>query len=132
MQRNQKLSPDALGEADAKARMLRCNVPLTCYGAMQWGPQPSPDALGEAGAEAQLEVVDRDVVEHRVGACQVDVLEDARPQLQATCIEFSVMTAQPDCQDSRDEYAFYRSTSLSRNLIFWQDVMVSHPQEPKS
>ena len=36
-----------------------------------------PDALRQAGTEAQLEVVHRDVVEHRVRARQVDVLEDA-------------------------------------------------------
>ncbi len=36
-----------------------------------------PDSLSKPGPQAQLEVVDADVVQHRVGACQVDVLEDA-------------------------------------------------------
>lgn len=41
------------------------------------GKGRSLDALGKAGTQAHLEVVDRDVVEHRVWARQVDVLEDA-------------------------------------------------------
>lgn len=41
------------------------------------GKRRSLDALGKAGAEAHLEVVDGDVVEHRVWARQVDVLKDA-------------------------------------------------------
>lgn len=35
------------------------------------------DALSQAGAQAHLEVVDGDVIQHRVRPCQVDVLKDA-------------------------------------------------------
>lgn len=46
-----------------------------------WLDRGSLDALRQAGAQAELEVVDRNVVEHRVGAGQVDVLKDAGGQL---------------------------------------------------
>ena len=41
------------------------------------GKGHSLDALSKAGAKAHLEVVDGDVIEHRVWARQVDVLKDA-------------------------------------------------------
>lgn len=39
------------------------------------------DFLREAGSKAKLELIDRDVIEHRVWACQVDVLKDAGAEL---------------------------------------------------